>query len=57
MLKAIIKLFAPKWRVRKATWPYPEGYCTYKKVGGQITVLDTGLTKEQAKEICKELNQ
>lgn len=57
MFRSIIKLFFPKWKVGKAGWPYPEGYCTYKKSWGRITVLDTGLTKEEAKKICKELNQ
>jgi hypothetical protein len=42
------------WEVRRTCWPYPEGYATYNPA--KKTILDTGLTKEQAEELCKELN-
>lgn len=43
------------WIVKKCGFPYPEGYCTYNPK--TRTLLDTGLTHEEAKEICKELNK
>lgn len=43
-----------KWEVRKCLFPYPEGYATYNPF--TRTILDTGLTKERAQEICDELN-
>ena len=42
------------WVVRRCTWPYQEGYATFNKY--KNTVLDTGITKQEAEEICKELN-
>jgi len=57
MIRVIKKLFAPKWKVGRCGWPYPEGYCTYRKILGRTTILDTGLTKEEALETCKQLNQ
>lgn len=51
----IIYFFKPKyWVVRKCKYPYPEGYGTYN--WAKKMILDTGLTKEEAKVICKELN-
>lgn len=42
------------WEVRRCCWPYPEGYGTYNPA--RRTILDTGLTREQAVKICAELN-
>lgn len=42
------------WVVRRCEFPYPKGYATY--LPSQRTVLDTGLTKKEAHEICDELN-
>ena len=42
------------WVVRKCQFPYPCGYATYNSF--RRTVLDTGLSKNQAEEICKQLN-
>ena len=44
-----------EWEVRPCTWPYPEGYATYNP--STKTVLDTGLSREQAQIICDQLNQ
>jgi hypothetical protein len=44
-----------EWVVRKCNFPFPEGYATFNKK--TKTILDTGLTKKHAKEICKELNR
>jgi hypothetical protein len=41
------------WMVKKGGFPYG-GYCTYN--WKTKTILDTGLPKWQAEEICKELN-
>lgn len=41
-----------KWRVIRTIRPYPEGYGTYNR----HVLLDTGLSREEATEICKELN-
>jgi hypothetical protein len=54
MIKAIKKLLAPKWEVRRTIWPYPEGYGVY--CPATSTILDTGLSKEQAQKIVDELN-
>lgn len=42
------------WEVRKTIWPFPEGYGTYNP--GKRMILDTGLTKERAQQICDQLN-
>ena len=42
------------WVVRRCEFPYPKGYATY--LPSKKMVLDTGLTKEDAEEICRELN-
>jgi hypothetical protein len=43
-----------EWTVVKCGWPYPDGYATINKSKNMI--LDTGLTKEHAEQICEELN-
>ncbi len=43
------------WEARKCLWPYPEGYATYNVK--THTILDTGLTKEQAEKIAERLNK
>jgi len=48
------RIIGDHWVVRRCIWPYPEGYATYNPF--RRTILDTGLTKEQAEELCKELN-
>jgi len=51
----ICSLFNHKyWIVKKCGYPYDEGYATYN--WKTHTVLDTGLSKEEAKIICRELN-
>ena len=57
-MKVLKRLFEPKWKVIRTIWPYPEGWGVYKEdfFGGKRTVLDTGLTKEQAQEECDKLN-
>ena len=52
IIKSLIK--SEPWVVRKCLFPYPEGYATYNVK--TRTILDTGLTKEQAIETCRELN-
>jgi len=51
-------LFKAKWKVAKSGFPYKEGYGTYKTDfwGNKRTILDTGLSYEQAVRACKELN-
>jgi len=57
MLKFIKRLFRSRWRVCRTGFPYTYGYGTYKKtIRGKI-LLDSGLTKEEAKAACKELNE
>ena len=50
--------FISKWKVIKTIWPYEEGYGIYREnhITGQRTLLDSGLTKEQAEEECRKLN-
>lgn len=44
-----------KWKVIKTIWPYKDGYGTYNKITN--TLLDSGLTKEDAETRCLELNK
>lgn len=44
-----------KWKVVRTKWPYPDGYGTHCK--GCRTVVDTGLSKEEAEARAKELNK
>lgn len=57
-MKFIRWVLYTKWKVIRTTWPYPEGYGTYRKNrwNGQITLLDSGLTKDQATEIAQQMN-
>lgn len=43
-----------KWVVRRTIWPYKDGWGTY--CPSTRTVLDSGLTKEEAQARCDELN-
>lgn len=43
------------WEVRRCIWPYPEGYATYN--AKKNTILDTGLDKELAQELCDMMNK
>jgi len=58
-MKRFIKLFWSRWKVSKTIFPYPEGYGTYRinYLTGQRTILDTGLSKEYAKQTVIELNK
>lgn len=55
ILDVISRFLKPKyWVVKKCGYPYSQGYGTYnwkKKM-----ILDTGLSKEEAMAICRELN-
>lgn len=42
------------WEPRRCCWPYPEGYATYNPA--RKTILDTGLTRDEAIAICANLN-
>lgn len=42
------------WEVRACGFPFESGYATYNPVKNMV--LDTGLTKERAQQICDELN-
>jgi hypothetical protein len=43
------------WEVRRTIWPYEDGYGTFNRKTN--TLLDAGLTKEEAQAACNELNQ
>lgn len=43
------------WIVRKCEFPFPKGYATYNPA--KKTILDTGLTKKQAQDICDTMNK
>lgn len=43
------------WEVRRTIWPYEDGWGTY--CPETHTVLDTGLTKEEAEMRCVILNE
>lgn len=42
------------WKPLRCAWPYPEGWATYNEYRHMIA--DSGLTLEQARKICRELN-
>ena len=43
-----------RWTVISTGWPYPPGYGTYNKK--RNTLLDSGLSRESAEALCKQLN-
>jgi len=43
-----------EWIVARTIWPFPDGYGTYNPV--TQTILDTGLSKEEAQLRCDRLN-
>lgn len=53
-----MKILLSKWKVIRTIWPYKEGYGVYREhfITGQKTVLETGLTKEQAQAIADQQN-
>jgi hypothetical protein len=59
MAKKLIRLWrwlrGDWWEVRRCEFPYPEGYATYNPASR--TILDTGLTRDRAASICRELNE
>lgn len=54
MLRILKWIIRDWWVVRRCCFPYPEGYATYNPF--RNTILDTGLPKWQAKEICRVMN-
>lgn len=42
------------WRVVESGWPYPDGYATYHPASK--TILDTGISREEAERRVRELN-
>jgi hypothetical protein len=55
IFSVISRFFKPKnWVVKRCGFPYEDGYATWNKK--THTILDTGLTREQAEQICRELN-
>lgn len=55
VLKKIVNMAKDDvWEVRRTIWPYPDGWGTYNP--GARTVLDTGLSREEAQARCDALN-
>lgn len=44
-----------KWRAIRTIWPFKDGYGTYCR--GCMSVLDIGLSKEEADRRARKLNQ
>lgn len=44
-----------RWSVVRTGWPYEPGYGTYCKRRSML--LDTGLSREEARRLARELNQ
>lgn len=42
------------WEVRACGWPYSDGFATFNRY--RHCILDTGLTRERAQEICDAMN-
>lgn len=54
-LKILFKRLSGNWWVvRRSLFPFPEGYATYNPL--KDTILDTGLTKQNAIDLCKKYN-
>ena len=51
-------LLHSQWKVCRTLWPYPEGYGVYRKhlISGRKTLLEHGLTREEAKQTAYEEN-
>ena len=47
-------LWNDKWEVRRACWPYDEGYCVYNP--GRRTFLEVHSNRDHAQLACDELN-
>jgi hypothetical protein len=58
MVKAILNSGWSKWKAARTIWPYPDGWGTYREnhLTGERTILDTGLSKDDAEKKAKELN-
>lgn len=48
------RLIGNWWVVRRSLWPYRGKYSTYN--GYKRCILDTGLTRERAQQICDAMN-
>lgn len=59
MRKFIHRLLWTRWKVIRTIWPYPDGYGTYRshRFNGKRTIMDTGLSKEQAQMEAELLNK
>lgn len=47
-----------KWKVARTIWPFPEGHGVFREnyFTGEKIILDTGISKESAEQIAKDLN-
>ena len=54
MMRLFKKMIGSWWVVRECGFPYPDGYATY--LPRKKMVLDTGLTKEEAQQVCNHMN-
>jgi len=43
-----------QWIIARTIWPYPDGWGTYHP--STETIMDTGLSKEEAQKRCDALN-
>ena len=55
MIRIINKIIGNHWKVVRTCFPYKNGYGTYNR--WKKTLLDSGLTEEEAAIACKELNR
>ncbi len=51
-----MELFKKTWKVVRTIWPYPEGYGTVFYLHGKRTIVDSGLSKEEAESIVQHEN-
>ena len=54
-LKRFWNTVSPAWVVRRTIWPYKPGWGTFNRRTN--TLLDSGLTKKRAEELCAILNK
>lgn len=59
MIKIILHRILYRYKLSRTFWPYLDGYGVLRvnRFTGERLILDTGLTKDQAKDSLKELRK
>lgn len=54
MSNVFTKMLGDKWAPIRTIWPYKDGWGVYNKY--KSTLIEDGLSKEEAQKICDEMN-